>query len=120
MHRLSLGLIVLVLFCSPPGRVLHVDNKATVPYSAEDQRLKQRVVHSLVRHRFITAEQRFTCQVNIMRLGSRYMVEVWPDGISSECRFGVKLKKLMLMPVERYIDCRGGLETDTAAHMPPH
>jgi hypothetical protein len=120
MNRITPGLVALVLFCSPPGRVLHVDNRATVPYSAEDHRLKQRVVRSLVRHRFITVEQRFTCQVNIMRIGSYYMVEVFPDGISSECRFGLKLKKLMLRPMERYIDCRNGPETDTAANTPPH
>ncbi|MBN1577977.1 MAG: hypothetical protein JW913_15565 [Chitinispirillaceae bacterium] len=115
MNRFTISIFALVILCSPPGRVLHVDNKKTIPYTAEDGRLKQRVVRSLVKHRLITASQKLSCQVNIMQLGQRYMVEVWPDGISSECRFGVKLKKPMLVPVERYIDCRDKVKTGTAA-----
>ncbi len=113
MIRLTPALIALTLLCSVPGRVLHVDNRETIPYSAEDNKLKKRVVGSLVRHRLITAEQRFTCQVNIMLIGSDYIIEVFPDGISSKCRFGVKLKRPLLRPVERYVDCRKEAETDT-------
>ena len=96
----------LMLFCSPAGRVLHVDNRSTVPYTAVNDKLKQRVIHALVKHRQITAEQEFSCQVNIMQMGSLYLVEVWPDGESSGCRFGVRLKRVMLIPAGRYFDCR--------------
>ncbi|MBN1307482.1 MAG: hypothetical protein JXA18_06170 [Chitinispirillaceae bacterium] len=118
MNRFTPGIVALVLLCSPPGRVLHVDNKEAIPYTAEDDRLKQRVIRSLVKHRLITAPQKFSCRVNVMRMGRRYIVEVWPDGISAKCCFGVKMKKWMLLPVERYIDCRDTVKTGTATGVP--
>jgi hypothetical protein len=107
-------MITVMLHCSPPGRVLHVDNKESVPYTAEDGKLRQRVVHALVKHRLITNEQQYSCRVNILLLGRRYMVEVWPDAATPECRFGVALSKLLLKPVKRYIDCRNMPTADTA------
>ena len=92
--------------CAVTGRVLHVDNQETVPYTSEDLRLKRKIVGALVKHRLLAEEQRYSCLVNIMTIDRFYIVEVWPDGTATGHAFGAKLKKPFLVPVETYTDCR--------------
>jgi hypothetical protein len=101
------GIIAGLLFCTSAGYVLHVDNKLSVPYTAVDVRLKQRVVHALIRHRLVTAAQAATCSLNIMEIDRYYVVEVWPDGVASGNRFSIRLKRPYLFPSEKYAECPG-------------
>jgi hypothetical protein len=104
------------LCCTTAGYVLHVDNEASVPYAAIDERLKMRVLRALVRHRIVTAAQSATCKLNIMEIDRSYQVEVWPDGLTSETRFGIRLKKPFLAPAGKYGECSSGTGTDTCFH----
>ena len=105
--RIAAGIILLVIIgCASGGRVLHVDNRDTVPYISEDIKLKRRLVRVLVRRKLISAAQQYTCQVNIMEIGNFYILEVWPDGIKAGGGFGVTLKKPFLIPVRRYAGTR--------------
>ena len=92
--------------CASGGRVLHVDNRETVPYCIQDPKLKRRIVRALVRRRLLTGAQQYTCQVNIMEIGNYYILEVWPDGANAGGAFGLKLKKPLLVPVGRYTGTR--------------
>ncbi len=103
----------LLLLCTANGRVLHVDNSDSVPYTVENDKVKQQVVRALVKHRLITGQQKTSCLINIMEIDRCYIVEVWPDGVVSGSRFGVKLKKPFLIPVERYGDCQKDEVPDT-------
>ena len=90
--------------CSLGGRVLHIDNKDTVPYTTIDEKLKQKLLRALIRRHLITEAQRYTCLINIMEIGRFYVLEVWPDGYNAGVAFGVKLKKPFLVPVAKYTD----------------
>lgn len=96
-------LVALFCCCSVPGRVLHVDNRESVPYTADDGRLRERVVRSLVRNRIIGSDKQITCRVNIMQIGNIYVVEVWPDGPTGVRLSDVRLRKPLLKPVGRGI-----------------
>ncbi|MBN1760698.1 MAG: hypothetical protein JW863_20385 [Chitinispirillaceae bacterium] len=108
-HVLITGAACLFLAlagCASGGRVLHVDNRETVPYTTQDAKLKRRIVRALVRRHLLTGAQQYTCQVNIMEIGRYYVLEVWPEGTKSADAFGVKLKKPFLVPVEKYSGTR--------------
>lgn len=100
--------------CSPGGRILHVDNRESIPYTAENLKLKRKIINALEKRGLITVEQKSTCQINIMEIENFYMVEVWPYGISSPTCFGVKLGKTFFNLIERYFDCR-----DTSSSQKP-
>ena len=88
--------------CASGGRVLHVDNSETVPYTTVDMKLKRRIMRVLVKRKLITGEQQYTCMVNIMEIGRLYVIEVWPGGANASGAFSVKLKKPFLVQVEKH------------------
>ena len=101
-YRYCAGIASLVLICccvSGNGRVLHVDNRDSVPYTASNDKLKHRIIRSLVRNHLITRQQQATCQLNIMEIDKYYFVEVWPDGNACGEMFGCRLKKTLLKPI---------------------
>ena len=103
------GVTCLLLFlfaCASGGRVLHVDNPETVPYTIQDMKLKRRIVRVLVRRRLLTGAQQYSCQLNIMEIGRYYVLEVWPEGTKSTVVFSVKLRKPFLRPVEKFSGTR--------------
>jgi hypothetical protein len=102
----TLCLVILTISCASGGRVLHVDNRETLPYISEDTKLKRRLIRVLARRKLISGAQQYTCQINIMEIGRFYILEVWPDGIKAGGAFGVTLKKPLLIPVGRYTGTR--------------
>jgi hypothetical protein len=107
------GIIAALLYCAPGGYVLHVDNRESVPYTAVDERLKQRVLRALLRHRLISTVQTATCGLNIMEIDRFYLVEVWPDGILMQNSFGIRLTKPFMSPAGKYTDCKKGSDADS-------
>ncbi len=97
--------VIAFFSCAVPGRVLHIENRATVPYTAENERLKARMTRVLIKHRYITEEDREKCVMNIMEIDRYYFIEVWPAGIQSSGMFGIKLKKPFLSPAGTFTRC---------------
>ncbi|MCX7725980.1 MAG: hypothetical protein N2053_03925 [Chitinispirillaceae bacterium] len=106
LRKILIFLLVIILMCSSGGRILHVDNRESIPYTAENFKLKRKILNILEKRGLITGEQKSTCQINIMEIENFYMVEVWPHGISSYECFGVKLGKTFFNLIERYFECR--------------
>lgn len=108
------GIFAGQLFCMPAGYVLHVENRASVPYTAVDEQLKQRILHALVRHRLIPVAQAGSCKLNIMEIDRYYLVEAWPDGKSIENAFSVRLKKTFLHPEGKRVENKSGTMVDSS------
>jgi hypothetical protein len=102
----SFILAVVVSGCSVSGRVLHVDNRTTIPYTIEDVKLKRKLLRVLIRRHLLTEAQLNSCSINIMEIDRYYLLEVWPAGNDRGAAFGIKLKKPFLVPVEKYNDLR--------------
>ena len=106
-HAVFCGIMLALAGCTPAGYVLHVDNRESVPYTAVDERLKQRVVRALLRHHLISGPQIATCRLNIMEIDRFYLIEVWPDGVSSPKSFGIRLMKPFLSPAGNSLNAAG-------------